>query len=172
MAASPGLLAEPGVRLDGTGRGDGVRDVRDRPPRRPYRGGMQLTFATIELVVSDMASTLAFYRRLGLDIPTGADTEPHVEVVLGGGLHLAFDTEDTIRSFDRGWTRPSGGGHRAALAFACADPGDVDRAWTELTGAGHEGHLAPWDAFWGMRYAVVRDPDGTPVDLFAPLSTA
>ncbi len=38
-----------------------------------------------------------------------------------------------------------------------------------LTGAGYEGHLAPWDAFWGMRYAVVHDPDGTPVDLFAVL---
>jgi len=25
---------------------------------------------------------------------------------------------------------------------------------------------------WGMRYAVVHDPDGTPVDLFAPLPAA
>lgn len=24
-------------------------------------------------------------------------------------------------------------------------------------------------AFWGQRYAVVRDPDGNDVDLFAPL---
>jgi hypothetical protein len=32
-----------------------------------------------------------------------------------------------------------------------------------------EGHLEPWDAFWGMRYAVVFDPDGRPVDLFAVL---
>jgi len=42
-------------------------------------------------------------------------------------------------------------------------------AWAELTGAGYAGHLEPWDAFWGMRYAVVRDPDGNPVDLFALL---
>jgi hypothetical protein len=25
------------------------------------------------------------------------------------------------------------------------------------------------DAFWGQRYATVLDPDGNPVDLFAPL---
>ncbi len=116
-----------------------------------------------------MATTLAFYRRLGIDVPPDADGQPHADVDLGSGMHLAFDTEDTIRSFDPGWTRPTERGHRAALAFACDSPAEVDRAWADLTGAGYEGHLRPWDAFWGMRYAVVHDPDGTPVDLFAPL---
>ena len=121
----------------------------------------------IELVVSDMAATLAFYRLLGLDLPAQADSEPHVEVDLGE-LRLAFDTEDTIRSFDPEWTAPSGG-HRGALAFGCDSPAEVDAAWDEVTKAGYTGHLAPWDAVWGMRYAVVHDPDGTPVDFFAPL---
>ena len=35
--------------------------------------------------------------------------------------------------------------------------------------AGHRSHLAPFDAFWGQRYATLLDPDGNPVDLFAPL---
>jgi uncharacterized glyoxalase superfamily protein PhnB len=129
---------------------------------------MKLQPALVELVVSDMAATLAFYRRVGLDIPADADDEPHVDVEFGG-LRLAFDTEDTIRSFDPNWSPPTGG-HRVALAFDCVTPEQVDTAWVELTGAGYEGHLAPWDAFWGMRYAVVHDPDGTPVDLFAPLT--
>ena len=60
---------------------------------------MDLQPAVLELVVSDMAASLAFYRRLGLDVPTDADAEPPVEVPLGG-LRLAFDTEETIRSFD------------------------------------------------------------------------
>jgi catechol 2,3-dioxygenase-like lactoylglutathione lyase family enzyme len=124
--------------------------------------------AVIEFVVSDMAATLAFYRLLGLDLPPNADAEPHVEVDLGG-LKLAFDTEDVIRSFDPGWTAPAVGGHRVALAFECKSPAEVDAAWKELTSAGHQGHLEPWDAFWGMRYAVVHDPDGNPVDLFARL---
>jgi catechol 2,3-dioxygenase-like lactoylglutathione lyase family enzyme len=128
---------------------------------------MQLRPALIELVVADMAATLAFYRRLGLDVPADADDAPHVDAEFGG-IRIAWDTEDTIRSFDPDWTPPIGG-HRMALAFACASPAEVDAAYAELTGAGYEGHLAPWDAFWGMRYAVVQDPDGRPVDLFAPL---
>ena len=130
---------------------------------------MKLRFSLVELVVADMAATLAFYRRVGLAIPPEADEQPHVDVDLGGGIRVAFDTEDTIRSFDPGWSRPQSGGHRGVLALACDSPADVDAAWADLTGAGYDGHLPPWDAFWGMRYAVLRDPDGTPVDLFAPL---
>jgi catechol 2,3-dioxygenase-like lactoylglutathione lyase family enzyme len=128
---------------------------------------MKLQLSLIEVVVADMAAALAFYRRLGLDIPADADKEPHVDVEVAGGLRMAFDTEDTIKSFDPKWQRPTETGHRVALAFACKDPGEVDSAYADLTGAGYEGHLPPWDAFWGMRYAVVHDPDGTPVDLFA-----
>jgi catechol 2,3-dioxygenase-like lactoylglutathione lyase family enzyme len=132
---------------------------------------MNLSLSVIELVVTDMPATLAFYRRLGLSIPADADQQPHVDIELPGGLRLAFDTRDTIRSFDPGWAEPSGG-HRMALAFACDSPAAVDAAYADLTGAGYAGHLAPWDAFWGMRYAVVHDPDGTPVDLFATLPQA
>ncbi|MBF6556145.1 MAG: VOC family protein [Acidimicrobiales bacterium] len=60
----------------------------------------------------------------------------------------------------------------ANLAFACESPAEVDAAWGDLTEAGYHGHLEPWDAFWGMRYAVVHDPDGRPVDLFALLPSA
>jgi catechol 2,3-dioxygenase-like lactoylglutathione lyase family enzyme len=123
--------------------------------------------AVIELVVGDMAATLAFYRRLGLAIPDGAEKEDHVEADFAG-CRIAFDAASMIESIDPAWRAPSGG-HRVALAFECDGPADVDRAYGELTAAGYHGHLEPWDAFWGMRYAVVHDPDGTPVDLFAPL---
>ena len=122
----------------------------------------------VELVVSDMAAALAFYRRLGLDAPPEADGQPHVEVDLGGGMRLAFDTEATVRSIDPSWTPPSGG-KRNALAFACDSPAEVDAVYADLVEAGHVGELAPWDAAWGMRYAVVHDPDGSQVDLFAVL---
>ena len=128
-------------------------------------------FDVIGVVVADMATSLAFYRRLGLDAPPEADASPHVEVALPGGLRLAFDTEDTVRSFDGSWVRPSGG-HRVALAFACDMPAEVDATYAALVDAGSEGHLAPWDAFWGQRYAVVLDPDGGHVELFAPLAVS
>jgi catechol 2,3-dioxygenase-like lactoylglutathione lyase family enzyme len=130
---------------------------------------MTAHFDLIGIVVDDMPRALAFYRRLGFDLPADADKEPHVEASLPGGLRIAWDTSDTIRSFDDSWTPPSGGGHRLGLAFRCDDAADVDAVYADLTGAGYEGRLEPWDAFWGMRYAVVHDPDGNSVDLFAPL---
>jgi len=127
---------------------------------------MGLHFDVVGLVVADMGKSLAFYRRLGLSIPADADSEPHVEVALPGGLRLAFDTIETIHSFDPEWAPPSGS-PRVGLAFRCDSPGEVDRVYADLVGAGYEGHKEPWDAFWGMRYALVHDPDGNGVDLFA-----
>jgi catechol 2,3-dioxygenase-like lactoylglutathione lyase family enzyme len=124
----------------------------------------------VEIVVADMARALAFYRLLGLEIPAEADAEPHVDVGLSGGLRLAFDTEATIASFHPSW-KPGVGSARVGLAFALPDPAAVDAAYAQLVEAGYHGELAPFDAFWGMRYATVHDPDGTGVDLFAALES-
>jgi catechol 2,3-dioxygenase-like lactoylglutathione lyase family enzyme len=132
---------------------------------------MTAQFHFIGLVVADMAASLAFYRRLGLDVPPEADGEPHVEAPLGEGPLLVWDTVDVIRSFDPDWTPPTGD-PGAALGFRCDSPEEVDRRYAELTAAGYRGHKAPWDAFWGQRYAIVRDPDGNSVDLLAPLPQA
>ncbi|MDQ2674936.1 MAG: VOC family protein, partial [Chloroflexota bacterium] len=115
-----------------------------------------------------MARSLAFYRRLGLGIPTEADAEPHAEATGPGGLRIMWDTEETVRSFDPEWERPAGG-PGVSLAFLCDSPSDVDRLFAELVAAGAAAHREPWDAFWGQRYATLRDPDGNGVDLFAPL---
>jgi catechol 2,3-dioxygenase-like lactoylglutathione lyase family enzyme len=122
----------------------------------------------IGLVTTDLAASLAFYRRLGLDVPAGAETEPHAEVTLPGGLRLCWDPVSTIHSFDPSWTAPTGS-HRVSLAFRCDRPAEVDAVFADLTGAGYQAHLKPFDAFWGQRYATVLDPDGNPVDLYAAL---
>jgi len=129
---------------------------------------MQARLDLVGIVVQDMARSLAFYRRLGLDLPPEADQEPHVETVLPGGLRLAWDTVEVVRSFDPDWS-PARGGHRMGLAFRVESPQEVDAAHDELVALGYQSHRAPWDAFWGQRYAVVRDPDGNPIDLGAPL---
>ncbi|MEV7425127.1 MULTISPECIES: VOC family protein [unclassified Streptomyces] len=123
-------------------------------------------FDAIGLVVSDMAASLAFYRLLGLDVPADADAAPHAEAVLPGGLRVLFDTEETVRSYDPGWTRPQGGG-RVGLAFLCGAPAEVDATHASLVAAGYRSGIEPWDAVWGQRYAVVLDPDGCEVSLFA-----
>jgi uncharacterized glyoxalase superfamily protein PhnB len=128
---------------------------------------MDTQLEQIGIVVDDMARSLAFYRKLGLDLPPEADQQPHVDAPLSGGLRLAWDTVETIRSFDPEW-QPPNGGHRIALSFRFGTPAEVDTAYEELVAAGYSGHKAPWDAFWGQRYAMVDDPDGNVVDLFAP----
>lgn len=133
-------------------------------------GGMDLrpTSVAVEIVAADVARSLAFYRLLGLDVP---DTDAgHVEVELPGGTRLLFDTEDTIAGMHPGWTPPASAG-RVTIAFGLATPAGVDAVYTRLTEAGHEGTLKPFDAPWGQRYATVSDPDGTAVDLFAPLTS-
>jgi uncharacterized glyoxalase superfamily protein PhnB len=114
-----------------------------------------------------MPATIAFYRLLGLDIAEGLDGESHVEAELPGGTRIMWDTIELVRSFSQ-W-EPHAGGHRMSLAFRCAGSAEVDDVHDTLVAAGHRSHLAPFDAVWGQRYATVLDPDGNPVDLFAPL---
>jgi catechol 2,3-dioxygenase-like lactoylglutathione lyase family enzyme len=125
---------------------------------------MSPQFDFMGVVVSDMARSIAFYRLLGLDFPEGSDGEGHVEAQLPGGMRYGLDTEDVIRSFDADWQRDVGGG-----AFRCESPEEVDRVFAELIEAGGSAHKEPWDAFWGQRYAQVKDPDGTVIDLYAAL---
>lgn len=130
------------------------------------------TPSAVGIVCSDLARTLSFYRALGLDIPPEAADAPHVEVALPGGFRLLFDDVGTVTSFDPGWTAPTDGSPRMGLAFECESPADVDKVYADMVAAGFDGHLEPWDAFWGQRYASLRDPDGNGVDVFAALPSA
>ena len=121
----------------------------------------------IGLTVRDMAAALRFYRLLDLAIPEGAEREDHVEVITPNGYRIAWDTVAMAKSIYPDWVEPVG--QVMALAFKCGSPAEVDTAYARITAAGYKGRKAPWDAFWGQRYAVVEDPDGNGVDLFAPM---
>ncbi len=121
----------------------------------------------IGMVVKDMGASLRFYRLLGLDIPEGQDSEDHVNTTTPNGYTIMWDTEALVKSIDPQWKEPVG--QRLTLAFNCEKPAEVDATYRRLVEAGYGGYLEPWDAFWGQRYAVVTDPDGTHVDLCAPL---
>jgi catechol 2,3-dioxygenase-like lactoylglutathione lyase family enzyme len=120
----------------------------------------------IGLVVSDMATSIRFYRVLGLDVPETPD-EGHVDTFLPNGVRFMLDTEEVIRSFRPDWSREPG--NQLSLAFECASPADVDDTYARAVAAGFTGEHGPWDAVWGQRYAQLADPDGVPVDLYAPL---
>ena len=118
----------------------------------------------IGIVSSDLGRSRAFYRLLGVEIAEGDD---HVEASFPNGLRLMFDTEQVIHSFSPDWARATG--NQIALAFAGESPAEVDEIYRRVVDAGFHGEKEPWDAFWGHRYAQLADPDGVPVDLFAPL---
>jgi catechol 2,3-dioxygenase-like lactoylglutathione lyase family enzyme len=119
----------------------------------------------IGIVSKDLAASIRFYGLLGVTFP--APDGDHLEATLPNGVRLMLDTLELIKKLDPEWTEPAG--HRMVLAFACADPAEVDAVHAAVTTAGYRSKTAPWDAFWGQRYAQVIDPDGNVVDLFAPL---
>ena len=132
---------------------------------------MTARFDALGIVVSDMAAAVAFYRLLGLDFAEDLEGAGHLEADLPGGTRLMLDTEQVIASFDPDFEPPTGSG-RIGLAFVCDQPSGVDRLHDEVVNAGHASSRAPFDAFWGQRYATVLDPDGNAIDLFAPLPEA
>ncbi len=118
------------------------------------------------IVTSDMATSIRFYRLLGLDVPETPD-EGHVDTFLPNGVRFMLDAEDVVRSFRPDWKRESG--NQVGLAFECESAAEVDNLYARIVADGFDGDKPPWDAFWGQRYAQLRDPDGVPVDLYAPL---
>ena len=128
---------------------------------------MPIKLDVIELAVREMAASFRFYRMLGVDIPEGQEDQPHVDVTMPEGYRIAWDTEELIRQISPDWVAPTG--QRITLAFRCDTPADVDALYQRIVAAGFGGEKEPWDAFWGQRYAVVTDPDGNHVDLFAAL---
>ncbi|HEV3089474.1 MAG TPA: VOC family protein [Candidatus Elarobacter sp.] len=130
-------------------------------------------FNQVNVVVRDMAETLAFYRRLGLAVdedrdPDAGDGAEHVDLAFPGGVSLEFDNLASARIWHAGW-RENGDGCRAILGFALPSRDAVDERYAELTAAGYTGRQPPHDAFWGARYAIVADPNGIDVGLMSPI---
>lgn len=122
----------------------------------------------IGITVRDIREAVRFYALLGLEFAGDPGAEDHLEARTASGLRVMLDTEAVVRSFSDDWVEPRG--QRVTLAFACGTPADVDAAYARIVEAGFHGAKAPWDAFWGQRYAQVADLDGNKVDLFAPLA--
>ncbi|WP_214833977.1 VOC family protein [Exiguobacterium sp. E4787] len=125
---------------------------------------MGIKLDMIGIVVEDMTRALDFYRMLGLSIPESSNEEAHVEVD-DGRVRLAFDTVEVAESVYGEWNPATG--HRVELAFLCDSRNELDACYEAIVGHGYASHREPWDAFWGQRYAIVIDPDGNLISLFA-----
>lgn len=127
-----------------------------------------MNLVALGIVTKDLQRTVNFYGQLGVELKPHEEGSEHWEGVTHSGLRLMVDTETLMKKINPDW-QPTPGG-RVSLCFLQASPKDVDQVYKTLTESGAEGVKAPWDAFWGQRYATVKDPDGNPVDLFAELS--
>ena len=122
---------------------------------------MTIQLAMVGLVVSDMRRSLAFYRRLGLDIPAEEDDKRFVMHRMPSGVTIFFDTvffpdNDPDR-------RPAPrGSYNVSLEFYARTREAVDRLHAELVADGYVSRKEPWKSV-GPYAAIVEDPDGTPI---------
>ena len=128
-------------------------------------------FHQINLVVHDMHASLAFYRRIGLDIPASAVWESgghghHATAETGGDVDLEFDSHQLAHAYNHGFAAERG---RVVIGVSLESREAVDALWNALLAEGAQGLQPPYDAFWGARYAIVEDPDGNPVGLMSPV---
>lgn len=116
---------------------------------------------------TDMPKTVAFYTLIGFEFAPLKGDEKHVEpITKDGDVRLMIDTADLMEQLTG--ERPTPPNH-ASFAMLCETPAEVDAIAAALADAGHTLTVEPWDAFWGQRYATVKDPDGYQIDLFAAL---
>lgn len=130
-------------------------------------------FNQVNLVVTDMEASTAFYRLLGVDVPAASEWPDatgwlHTETGGEGDTRFEWDNEPFARVWARDWPRPAG----VVLGFGLPSAEAVDETYQRLTDAGHVGLQPPYDAFWGAHYAIVRDPDGNAVGLMGPSDPA
>ena len=122
---------------------------------------------SVGLLTADLPAALAFYRLLGLAVPDGAEAGPVAAAgVLGAELTLTWGTADALAPLDP--ARAADPTRRVQVEIGLDAPADVDAAFARATAAGHPGPVAPFDAPWGVRFAVLDDPDGNRVALTAP----
>lgn len=139
---------------------------------------MKARFDQLNIVSADVEASVAFYRRLGLDIPERSTwrtaTGIHHVTAQGstedGAPGLDLDSTAFARVWNSGWSDYADLKGRVVVGFQVPSREAVDEIYVDLTGAGHVGLQAPYDAFWGSRYAVVEDPDGVAVGLMSPRS--
>jgi len=131
-------------------------------------------FSQINLIAHDLKATLAFYRRLGLEIPEGAVWESgghahHATLPGPGPVELQLDSRRLAQASNMGFAAERG---RAVVGVELESRDAVDALWTALLEESVQGLQPPYDAFWGARYAIVEDPDGNPVGLMSPVDPA
>jgi catechol 2,3-dioxygenase-like lactoylglutathione lyase family enzyme len=127
--------------------------------------GMRLD--AIGVSSTNLKETVRFYSLLGFNFGEFEPDEQHVEGrTEAGGVRLMIDSAALLETIIGSKPIPS---NHSSFAVKCEDGAGVDAATAAVRAAGFRVAKDPWDAFWGQRYAILADPDGYLVDLFAQL---
>lgn len=118
---------------------------------------MEIQLAMVILEVRDLDASIAFYRRLGLDVPDPVGDRPVAVHRMGSGVSLLLTTAFASR-YDPSFERPARG-YQQLLEFYVGEDAKVRAAWSVLTGAGYHGRMPP-NKTAGPFAAMVDDPDG------------
>ena len=124
-----------------------------------------MKFASVRLIAADIGPMVAFYERV-----TGQAADwlaPQFAEIVTPAATLAIGAAETVAAFREGSAEP--GANRTAILEFMVD--DVDAAFARLQDRAelvHEPKLLPW----GNRSVQFRDPEGTIVSLFMPVTDA
>ena len=100
---------------------------------------MGLGLYMVGVIVEDMPRAAEFYRRLGVDVPDGAESEGHVEIKMSG-LTFFLSTKEANARWDPARREISGDGYRIVLEFYLESRAALDAKYEELTAHGYVGH--------------------------------
>jgi hypothetical protein len=129
---------------------------------------MALDLYMLGLIVQDMSASLRFYRRLGLDIPEGSESNSHVEVKMGSGLTFFLDSkparwDPSFPSRKAAAERTTTENYTSVLEFYLETQSAVEAKYAELISFGYQGRRAPYSTVFGMCFALIDDPDGNTI---------
>ena len=122
---------------------------------------MALELYMVGVMVEDMGRAIEFYRRLGVEIPEGSETQEHVEVKMSG-LTFFLTTHRVNAKWDPAKTEASGG-YRIILEFYLKTREVLDAKYAEMMNYGYESHVAPYETLFNMYFAMINDPDGNTI---------
>jgi predicted enzyme related to lactoylglutathione lyase len=127
--------------------------------------GENMKFASTRLVAADINSMVAFYE---LVTCTRADwLAPVFAEIVTPGAALAIGSAETVALFKEG-SAETGANRTAILEFMVSD---VDAEFARLKDQVEVVHT-PKDLPWGNRTVQFRDPEGTCVALYTPVTEA
>lgn len=127
---------------------------------------MGLELYMVGVIVEDMPRAVEFYRRLGVDVPEGAENKGHVEIKMNG-LTFFLSSKAVTARWDPARTEPTPGGYRIILEFYLGTREEVDAKYHEMVGYGYHSHAAPYETPFNAYFALVDDPDGNTILLSA-----